>query len=48
MDVIDLMLSIPVELSECPDSLLSLLFMCQKLGQKLARSKWHYYTVLDN
>ena len=48
MDVIGLMLSIPVELSECPDSLLTLLFMCQKLGQKLAISEWCNYTVLDN
>ena len=37
MDVIGSMLSIPVELSESPDSLLTLLFMCRKLGQKLAR-----------
>ena len=29
MDVIGSMLSIPVKLSECPDSLLTLLFMCQ-------------------
>ena len=35
MDTIGSMLSIPVELSECPDSLLPLLFMCQKLDQKL-------------
>ena len=48
MDVIGSMLSIPVELSECPDSLLTLLFMCQKLGQKLARNEWHCCPVLVN
>ena len=48
MDTIGSMLSIPVELSECPDSLLALLFMGRKLGQKLARSKWRNSTVLDN
>ena len=46
MDVIGSMLSIPVELSECPDSLLALLFMCQKLGQKLARNEWCIHQVL--
>ena len=42
MDTIGSMLSIPVELSECPDSLLALLFMGQKLDQKLARNEWHF------
>ena len=46
MDVIGSMLSITVKLSECPHSLLTLLFMCQKLGQKLARNEWHCYPVL--
>ena len=32
------MLSVPVRVPECPDSLLALLFMCQKLGLKLARN----------
>ena len=46
MDVIGSMLSIQVELSECPDSLLTLLFMCRKLGQKLTRNEWHCCPVL--
>ena len=36
------MLSIPVRVPECPDSLLALLFMCQKLGLKLARNEWRF------
>ena len=42
------MLSIPVRVPECPDSLLALLFMCRKLGQKLARNEWHCCPVLVN
>ena len=48
MDVKGSMLSIPVRVPECPDSFLTLLFMCQKLDQKLARSEWHCYPVLVN
>ena len=48
MDVIGSMLPIPVRVPECPDSLLTLLFMCQKLDQKLARSEWRCYPVLVN
>ena len=42
------MLSIPVRVPECPDSLLALLFMCRKLGLKLARNEWRCCPVLIN
>ena len=42
------MLSVPVRVPECPDSLLALLFMSQKLGLKLARNEWHCCPVLVN
>ena len=46
MDTIGSMLSIPVRVPECPDSLLAPLFMCQKLGLKLARNEWRCCPVL--
>ena len=42
------MLSVPVRVPECPDSLLALLFMSQKLGLKLARNEWRCCPVLVN
>ena len=48
MDTIGSMLSVPVRVPECPDSLLVLLFMCRKLGLKLARNEWHCCPVLVN
>ena len=42
------MLSVPVRVPECPDSLLALLFMCRKLGLKLARNEWRCCPVLVN
>ena len=42
------MLSIPVRVPECPDSLLALLFMGRKLDQKLARNEWRCCPVLAN
>ena len=48
MDTIGSMLSVPVRVPECPDSLLALLFMCQKLGLKLARNEWRCCPVLVN
>ena len=48
MDTIGSMLSIPVELSEKPRFLAYTAIYVPKLGQKLARSEWHNYTVLDN
>ena len=43
-----LMLSVPVRVPECPDPLLALLFMSQKLGLKLARNEWRCCPVLVN
>ena len=37
-----------LKLSECPDSLLALLFMGRKLDQKLARNEWCCCPVLVN
>ena len=48
MDTIGSVLSIPVRVPECPDSLLALLFMSRKLAQKLARNEWHCCPVLVN
>ena len=42
------MLSVPVRVPECPDPLLALLFMSQKLGLKLARNEWRCCPVLVN
>ena len=42
------MLSVPVRVPECPDSLLALLFMSQKLDLKLARNEWCCCPVLVN
>ena len=42
------MLSVPVRVPECLDSLLALLFMSRKLGLKLARNEWHCCPVLVN
>ena len=48
MDVIGSMLSVPVDALRMPRFLLNTAIYVSKLGQKLARSEWHYYTVLDN
>ena len=43
------MLLVPVRVPECPDSLLALLFMSQKLGLKLARNEWRcaqYWSII--
>ena len=48
MDVIGSMLSVPVEALRMPRSLAYTAIYVPKLGQTLARSEWHNYTVLDN
>ena len=48
MDVIGLMLSVPVDPLRMPRFLLNTAIYVSKLGQKLARSEWCYYTVFDN
>ena len=48
MDVIGLMLSVPVDDARMPRFLLNTAIYVSKLGQKLARTKLHNYTVLDN
>ena len=48
MDVIGYVPVKALRMPECPDSLLALLFMCRKWGQKLARNEWHCYPVLVN
>ena len=48
MDVIGLMLSVPVDDARMPRFLLNTAIYVLKLGQKLARSEWHCYPVLDN
>ena len=48
MDVIGSMLSVPVDALRIPRFLLNTAIYVSKLGQKLDRSEWHYYTVLDN
>ena len=48
MDVIGYVPVKALRMPECPDSLLALLFMCQKWGQKLARNEWHCCPVLVN
>ena len=48
MDVIGSMLSVPVNALRMPRFLLNTAIYVSKLGQKLARSEWHNYTVLDN
>ena len=47
MDVIGSMLSVPVAL-RMPRFLAYTAIYVSKLGQKLARTEWHNYTVLDN
>ena len=46
MDAIGSMLSVPVSVLPMPSPLLALLFMCRKLGQKLARNEWCCCPVL--
>ena len=46
MDVIGLMLSVPVDDARMPRFLAYTAIYVSKLGQKLARSEWHNYTVL--
>ena len=48
MDVIGSMLSVPVDALRMSRFLLNTAIYVSKLGQKLARSEWHNYTVLDN
>ena len=48
MDVIGSMLSVPVDALRMPRFLLNTAIYVLKLGQKLARSEWHCYPVLDN
>ena len=48
MDVIGSMLSVPVKALRMPRFLANTAIYVSKLGQKLARSEWHNYTVLDN
>ena len=48
MDVIGSMLSIPVNALRMSRFLLNTAIYVSNLGQKLARSEWHNYTVLDN
>ena len=48
IDVIGLMLSVPVDALRTPRFLAYTAIYVSKLGQKLARSEWHNYTVLDN
>ena len=48
MDVIGPMLLVSVDALRMPRFLLNTAIYVSKLGQKLARSEWRYYTVLDN
>ena len=48
MDVIDSMLSVPVNALRMPKFLLNTAIYVLKLGPKLARSEWYCYPVLDN
>ena len=48
MDAIGSMLSVPVSALRMPKFLAYTAIYVPKLGQKLARSEWHNYTVLDN
>ena len=48
MDVMGLMLSVPVDDARMPRFLGYTAIYVSKLGQKLARSEWHNYTVLVN
>ena len=48
MDVIGLMLSVPVDDARMPRFLAYTAIYVLKLGQKLARSEWGNYAVLDN
>ena len=48
MDVIGLMLSVPVDDASIPRFLAYTAIYVSKLGQKLAKSEWRNYTVLDN
>ena len=48
MDVIGSMLPVPVKVPRVPRFLLNTAIYVPKLGQKLARSEWHNYTVLVN
>ena len=48
MDVIGSMLSVPVDALRMPRFLAYTAIYVSKLGQKLARSEWHNYTVLVN
>ena len=48
MDVIGSMLSGPVKALRMPRFLAYTAIYVSKLGQKLARTEWHNYTVLDN
>ena len=48
MDVIGSMLSVPVKALRMPRFLAYTAIYVSKLGQKLARSEWHNYTVLVN
>ena len=48
MDVIGSMLSVPVNALRMPRFLLNTAIYVSKLDQKLARSEWHCYPVLDN
>ena len=48
MDVIGSMLPVPVEALRMPRFLANTAIYVPKLGQKLVRSEWCNYTVLDN
>ena len=48
MDVIGYVPVIALRMSECPDSLLALVFIGRKWGLKLARNEWHCCPVLVN
>ena len=47
MDVIGSMLSVPVKALRMPRFLPNTAIYVLKLGQKLARSEWHNYTILE-
>ena len=48
MDVIGVMLSVSVDALRIPRFPANTAIYVSKLDQKLARSEWHYCTVLDN
>ena len=48
MDVIGVMLSVSIDALRMPRFLLNTAIYVMKLGQKLARSEWCNYAVLDN